>query len=119
MPWPTNPRARRSSRRAAVFSRRVAAATSGPYRYFRNPMISVVVAMLLGGAFFFGSALLAGWAVLFILLNHVYFFIGASVPRLSNTRRVCLAGYPGGRHDPAEEERMCRLTRIYDRSQLR
>lgn len=47
----------------------------GPYRYVRNPMISGVAAMLLGEALFFGSALLASWVVLFILVNHVYFVV--------------------------------------------
>lgn len=47
----------------------------GPYRYVRNPMIGAVAAMLLGEAFFFGSVLVAGWAVLFILVNHVYFLV--------------------------------------------
>lgn len=47
----------------------------GPYRHIRNPMISAVAAILLGEAFFFGSALLAGWAVLFIVVNHVYFLV--------------------------------------------
>lgn len=47
----------------------------GPYRYVRNPMISGVAAMLLGEAWFFGSALLAGWVLLFILVNHLYFLV--------------------------------------------
>lgn len=45
----------------------------GPYRYVRNPMIASVAAMLVGEAAFFGSAAIAGWAVLFIAINHIYF----------------------------------------------
>ncbi|MGH7449533.1 MAG: methyltransferase family protein [Longimicrobiales bacterium] len=45
----------------------------GPYRHVRNPMISAVGAMLVGEALFFGSAMLAGWALLFVAINHVYF----------------------------------------------
>ena len=47
----------------------------GPYRHIRNPMISAVAAMLLGEAFYFGSALLAGWSILFIAINHIYFLV--------------------------------------------
>lgn len=46
---------------------------AGPYRYVRNPMITGVAAMLLGEALFFGSWVLALWASLFVLVNHVYF----------------------------------------------
>lgn len=47
----------------------------GPYRHIRNPMISAVAALLLGEALYFGSALLAGWCFLFIIMNHVYFLV--------------------------------------------
>ena len=47
----------------------------GPYRYVRNPMITSVVTMLAGEALFFGSTVLAGWLVLFFVLNHVYFIL--------------------------------------------
>lgn len=47
----------------------------GPYRRVRNPMISAVAAMLLGEACFFGSALLACWVVLFVLVNHLHFLV--------------------------------------------
>jgi protein-S-isoprenylcysteine O-methyltransferase Ste14 len=47
----------------------------GPYRYIRNPMISAVATMLVGEAFFFGSAALAGWSGLFVAVNHVYFLV--------------------------------------------
>jgi protein-S-isoprenylcysteine O-methyltransferase Ste14 len=45
----------------------------GPYRHVRNPMISGVAAMLAGETLFFGSWALALWALLFVLVNHVYF----------------------------------------------
>jgi protein-S-isoprenylcysteine O-methyltransferase Ste14 len=46
---------------------------SGPYRYTRNPMILAVAAMLAGQALIFGSAALATWCVVFVIVNHVYF----------------------------------------------
>lgn len=47
----------------------------GPYRYVRNPMISGVLAVLLGEAALFGSlAVLAWWAFVFAL-NAVYFVL--------------------------------------------
>lgn len=45
----------------------------GPYRHVRNPMISSVAMMLLGQALFWGSWIIALWAGIFILINHVYF----------------------------------------------
>jgi protein-S-isoprenylcysteine O-methyltransferase Ste14 len=53
----------------------------GPYRHIRNPMISAVAALLLGEALYFGSALLTGWSMLFIVINHVY-FLGSEEPGL-------------------------------------
>jgi protein-S-isoprenylcysteine O-methyltransferase Ste14 len=38
-------------------------------------MISAVAALLLGEALYFGSAILAGWSILFIVVNHVYFLL--------------------------------------------
>lgn len=48
---------------------------TGPYTYVRNPMITAVTAMLIGEALFFRSCILAGWSVLFVLINHVYFIL--------------------------------------------
>lgn len=45
----------------------------GPYQYMRNPMISGVIAMLAGEALFFGSLAIGILAVIFFLINHVYF----------------------------------------------
>jgi protein-S-isoprenylcysteine O-methyltransferase Ste14 len=45
----------------------------GPYRHVRNPMISGVLAMLLGESVGLGSAFLLAWAAGFWLLNHLYF----------------------------------------------
>jgi protein-S-isoprenylcysteine O-methyltransferase Ste14 len=46
---------------------------TGPYRYVRNPMILAVATMLAGQALFFGSAALAAWCAVFVIVNHVYF----------------------------------------------
>jgi protein-S-isoprenylcysteine O-methyltransferase Ste14 len=48
---------------------------AGPYRYVRNPMISGVVAMLLGEALLWGSLAVGLWACTFILINQVYFVL--------------------------------------------
>lgn len=45
----------------------------GPYRHVRNPMISSVAMMLIGQALFWGSWVIALWAGIFILINHIYF----------------------------------------------
>ena len=45
----------------------------GPYRYVRNPMITGVVTILLGESAFFGSVIIASWALFFLTMNHVYF----------------------------------------------
>ena len=45
----------------------------GPYRRVRNPMISGVVAILLGEAALFGSWPVFWWAVTVFAINHVYF----------------------------------------------
>jgi protein-S-isoprenylcysteine O-methyltransferase Ste14 len=47
----------------------------GPYRHVRNPMISGVVAMLLGEALLWGSIAVGLWACTFILINQVYFVL--------------------------------------------
>ncbi len=44
----------------------------GPYRHVRNPMISGVMAVLLGEAVFFGSWALAVWFACFALVNAVW-----------------------------------------------
>jgi protein-S-isoprenylcysteine O-methyltransferase Ste14 len=45
----------------------------GPYQYVRNPMITAVVAMLLGEALHLGSRVVAVWAATFLVFNHIYF----------------------------------------------
>jgi protein-S-isoprenylcysteine O-methyltransferase Ste14 len=47
----------------------------GPYRYVRNPMITGVAMMLGGEALLLGSWLIAGWCVVFVLVNHGYFVL--------------------------------------------
>ena len=44
----------------------------GPYRHVRNPMISGVLAVLLGEAALLGSPAVFVWAVAFFALNQVY-----------------------------------------------
>lgn len=45
----------------------------GPYRYVRNPMISGVLAMLASESIYLGSRVLATWALMFFVINDVYF----------------------------------------------
>ena len=45
----------------------------GPYRHVRNPMISGVIAVLLGEAALFGSLAVLAWAALVFAVNAVYF----------------------------------------------
>ena len=47
----------------------------GPYAHVRNPMISAVLAVLIGEALVFGSASIAIWAALFAVINHVFFLL--------------------------------------------
>ena len=48
---------------------------SGPYRYCRNPMITGVFFILLGETLFFRSLAILQWAVLFFMINTVYFIL--------------------------------------------
>jgi protein-S-isoprenylcysteine O-methyltransferase Ste14 len=43
---------------------------AGPYRWMRNPMYAGAVVALLGAALFYGSWLLAAYAVLFLGVSH-------------------------------------------------
>ena len=45
----------------------------GPYKHVRNPMISAVLAILLGEAALFGSWALLAWAAIFFGVNNVWF----------------------------------------------
>jgi protein-S-isoprenylcysteine O-methyltransferase Ste14 len=45
----------------------------GPYAHARNPMITAVLAVLLGEALVFGSAAIGIWAAVFAVVNHVFF----------------------------------------------
>ena len=47
----------------------------GPYRHVRNPMITAVLAVLLGEAAVFGSQGLLIWAALFLGINWAYFVL--------------------------------------------
>ena len=45
----------------------------GPYAHVRNPMITGVLAVLLGEALIFGSTAIAIWAAIFAVINHLFF----------------------------------------------
>ena len=45
----------------------------GPYAHVRNPMITGVLAVLLGEALILGSTAIAIWAGAFAVINHVFF----------------------------------------------
>ncbi len=45
----------------------------GPYRHVRNPMITSVLFMLGAESLFFGSWHLAGWTLIFLAINAIYF----------------------------------------------
>jgi protein-S-isoprenylcysteine O-methyltransferase Ste14 len=47
----------------------------GPYAHVRNPMISGVLALLIGEAVAFGAWQLWTWAGLFLAINHGYFVL--------------------------------------------
>ena len=47
----------------------------GPYQYVRNPMISAVASLLISQALLRGSWIMAVWAGVFILINHIYFVL--------------------------------------------
>ena len=47
----------------------------GPYRVVRNPMITAVLAVLLGEAALFGSLALLIWAAGFFVANHAWFVV--------------------------------------------
>ncbi len=54
-------------------TRRLVAA--GPYRHVRNPMISAVLAVLIGEALVFASASLGLYAAIFFAINWLYFVL--------------------------------------------
>lgn len=47
----------------------------GPYRLVRNPMITAVLATLVGQALLLGSRVTALWALAFAAINHAYFLL--------------------------------------------
>jgi protein-S-isoprenylcysteine O-methyltransferase Ste14 len=47
----------------------------GPYAHVRNPMITGVLAILIGQAIAFAARPLWTWAALFVAINHVYFLL--------------------------------------------
>jgi protein-S-isoprenylcysteine O-methyltransferase Ste14 len=47
----------------------------GAYRHVRNPMITGVLFMLLGGSLVLGSKYILIWSVVFFVMNHLYFIV--------------------------------------------
>ena len=47
----------------------------GPYKLVRNPMITGVLAILLGEGLLLGSFVLGLWAATFFSINHIYFIL--------------------------------------------
>ena len=74
---------------------------AGPYAHVRNPMITGVLAVLVGEALIFGSTAIAIWAAVFASINHV-FFLAYEEPAVERrfgeeygaTRRTSRAGSP-------------------------
>ena len=48
---------------------------AGPYRYCRNPMISGVFFVLVGESLLFHSAVIFCWALIFFVINNLYFLL--------------------------------------------
>lgn len=48
---------------------------AGPYAHVRNPMITGVLAVLVGEALVLGSTAIAIWAAIFAVVNHVFFLV--------------------------------------------
>ena len=49
--------------------------TQGPYGHVRNPMITAVLAVLIGEAILFGSPGILVWCAVFLAVNWVYFVL--------------------------------------------
>ena len=48
---------------------------AGPYRHVRNPMITAVLAVLVGEAVLFGSAAIAVWSAVVFAVNWLWFVL--------------------------------------------
>lgn len=46
---------------------------AGPYRHVRNPMITSILLVLLGEALILQSSPIAGWLLMFFIVNGIYF----------------------------------------------
>jgi len=55
----------------------------GPYSYMRNPMITGVVSILIGESLVFNSKIILIWAIIFFIVNNVYFLF-VEEPKLKN-----------------------------------
>lgn len=59
----------------APWSEKQRLVVSGPYQYCRNPMITGVFFVLIGESIFFWSSSLLTYALVFFLINTVYFIL--------------------------------------------
>ncbi len=69
----------------------------GPYRHVRNPMITAVLAVLIGEAALFGSVPLLIWSAAFFAVNHVFFLVyeeGAMEQRFGDEYRAYRRNVP-------------------------
>jgi len=73
--WTVSLFARRGKGTLAPWDPTTRLVVAGPYRHVRNPMISAVLAVLVGETALLGSAGLAIWATAFAAVNHVYFVL--------------------------------------------
>ncbi len=64
----------------------------GPFAHVRNPMISGVLVAIIGAALAAGSVRVAGWALAFGVVNHVY-FVGSEEPGLHRRFGGAYAAY--------------------------
>src|SRR5262249_20109523 len=80
----------------------------GPYARVRNPMISGVLAIIVGEAIVFGGWRLWTWAGVFLAINHVYFVL-LEEPGLAKRFGAEYDEYK--RHVPRWIPRLTRFTR--------
>lgn len=66
----------------------------GPFAYVRNPMISGVAAAIAGTAVAVGSLRVGLWALVFVVVNHVY-FVASEEPGLRRRFGAAYDAYTG------------------------
>jgi hypothetical protein len=68
---------------------------SGLYRFTRNPMYNGVLALILGEAWLFGSVSLLKYALLVLVLFHLFVVLSDEEPALTSTVRGVLSRHTG------------------------